>query len=62
MIDWAKVHTAEQRDAKQRSEAAKAYLAQTDWYWRRELESGIAMPAEIKERRKQAWPDVLDWD
>lgn len=62
MIDWSQVQTAEQREAKSKSDEAKAYLMRTDWYWRRELESGIPMPAEVKSLRVSAWADVVDWD
>lgn len=41
------------------SQEALKYLAQTDWYIIREMDSGVPCPAEIKTLRAQARSKVL---
>ena len=61
MIDFSKLKTAEQKQAeKEQAEIdrvnaeARRELAETDWYFLRELESGKPMPANIKTKRANA--------
>ena len=61
MIDFSKLKTAEQKQAeKEQAELgrvnveARRELAETDWYFLRELESGKPMPADIKAKRAAA--------
>ena len=61
MIDFSKLKTAEQKQAeKEQAELdrvnaeARRELAETDWYFLRELESGKPMPANIKAKRSAA--------
>ena len=61
MIDFSKLKTAEQKQAeKEQAEIdrvnaeARRELAETDWYFMRELETGKPMPAAIKAKRSAA--------
>jgi len=45
--------TAQVNQAKQNEEALK-YLAETDWYIIREMDSGVQCPTEIKQARSEA--------
>ena len=61
MIDFSKLKTAEQKQAeKEQAELdrvnaeARRELAETDWYFLRELESGEPIPADIKAKRAAA--------
>ena len=61
MIDFSKLKTAEQKQAeKEQAELdrvnaeARRELAETDWYFLRELETGKPMPANIKAKRGAA--------
>jgi hypothetical protein len=56
-VDWTKRQTAEDRardlhvDA---AEKARAYLAATDWYVARSVETGKPMPEDVKAARAAA--------
>lgn len=64
-IDFSNVKTAEikaaeaaQAEQEAVNTAARAYLASTDWYLVRELETGVPTPQEIKDARQQARLEV----
>ena len=59
-IKTADIKKAEAAQAKQEAvnTAARAYLASTDWYLVRELETGVPTPQEIKDARQQARLEV----
>ena len=60
-INFSNVKTAEMK-AEEANQAeqdaidteAKAYLASTDWYLVREMETGVPTPQEIKDARQEA--------
>ena len=52
-----KPETPEQLQAKTNA-TARSYLTSTDWYVTRFAETGVAIPAEIAEARKQARESV----
>jgi|TARA_R100000081_G_C4760325_1_gene139477 hypothetical protein len=60
-INFSNVKTAEMK-AEEANQAeqdaidteARAYLASTDWYLVREMETGVPTPQEIKDARQEA--------
>lgn len=60
-INFANVKTAEMKSAEAiqaeqeaTNKEARDYLASTDWYLVRELETGVPTPQEIKDARQEA--------
>ena len=51
-IDWSRTNRAEQAEADR--EAARRYLAETDWYVTRQIETGKPIPKQIAEKRDAA--------
>jgi hypothetical protein len=51
-IDWSQLQSAEQKEADR--EAARRYLAETDWYVTRSIETGKPMPPDIAAARDAA--------
>ena len=56
-VDWTKRETAKDRARQASAEAAdkaRAYLAATDWYVARSVETGKPMPEDVKAARAAA--------
>lgn len=60
-IDFSQLVTAEDKAAQEQAaateairSAARAYLAETDWYVTRQIETGKAVPKAIAKKRKAA--------
>lgn len=41
------------------NQEARQYLAETDWYVVRELDTGVAMPDEVRQKRAEARARVV---
>lgn len=49
-----------EREAQERiNREAREYLAETDWYVVRELDTGVAMPDEVRQKRAEARKSVM---
>ena len=55
-VKTSETKTAEARQAEQEAvnKEVRDYLASTDWYLVRELETGVPTPQEIKDARQEA--------
>ncbi len=55
-VKTTEMKTAEAAQAEQDTinSEAKAYLASTDWYLVREMETGVPTPQEVKDARHEA--------
>lgn len=54
MIDWSKARTPESVARENAREAARRYLAETDWMVVRAAETGKPVPAEVQAQRTAA--------
>lgn len=66
MIDWSKLKSAEARQAEAGQAVreagnaeARKYLAETDWYVTRHLETGAPIPQEVTQARAEARQRVI---
>ena len=51
-IDWSRTNKAEQAEADR--EIARRYLAETDWYVTRQIETGKPIPKDVAQKRDAA--------